>query len=138
MTCANRTQYHNRGTKGSRRRAGGFTLVEVLVALFVIGVAIPALLSLVMGQVDGTGILRQKMVAHWVVENRLTQLRLQKAVTQQVFKGKASGIEAMAGSEWQWQVESTPTEVSGLLRYDITVGTREQAALVSLTAFVDE
>ena len=126
------------GANNRRLPSAGFTLVEVLVALFIIGVAIPALLTQVMTQVDGSAALRDQMVAQWVAENQLARLQLQRRMGGQAFKGKDSGEETMAGAEWQWQVESTDTVVDGLLRYDITVGRGEETELALLTAFIDE
>ena len=44
----------------------GFTLIEVMVALTVVAVTLPALLFLLSQQIDGTAYLRDRSVAQWV------------------------------------------------------------------------
>ena len=55
----------------------GFTLVEVMVALMVIAIALPALLKALYQQVDGTAYLRDKSIAQWVANNKLAENRIQ-------------------------------------------------------------
>ena len=63
-------------------RARGFTLVEVMVALAVVAVALPALLTTLYQQADDTAYLRDKALAHMVAANRLQETRLVVAATR--------------------------------------------------------
>jgi general secretion pathway protein I len=61
-----------------RRLSGGFTLLEVLVALVVVGTALGASLRAVGSLTQNSSDLRASMMATWSAENRLTQIRLAK------------------------------------------------------------
>ena len=61
-------------SRASRCRA--FTLVEVMVALAVVAVAVPALLLTLSQQLDGTRYLQDRTQAQWIAANRLAELRL--------------------------------------------------------------
>ena len=54
----------------------GFTLLEVLVALFIVGTALGASLRAVGSLTTNSSDLRASMMATWSAENRLTQIRL--------------------------------------------------------------
>ena len=54
----------------------GFTLIEVMVALTVVAVTLPALLFLLSQQIDGTAYLRDRSVAQWVAADRVAEVRL--------------------------------------------------------------
>jgi general secretion pathway protein I len=54
----------------------GFTLLEVLVALVIIGTALAASLRAVASLTQNSSDLRAAMMATWSAENRLTQIRL--------------------------------------------------------------
>jgi general secretion pathway protein I len=60
----------------SRHAAGGFTLLEVLVALVIIGTALGASLRAVGSLTQNSSGLRATMMATWSAENRLVQIRL--------------------------------------------------------------
>ena len=57
-------------------RARGFTLLEVLVALVVVGTALGASLRAIGSLTQNSSDLRASMMATWSAENRLTQIRL--------------------------------------------------------------
>jgi general secretion pathway protein I len=59
------------------RRQGGFTLVEVLVALTIIAVALIASLRAVGSMSNSAYELRLRTLAQWSAENRLAQIRVQ-------------------------------------------------------------
>ncbi|MBU6271048.1 MAG: type II secretion system minor pseudopilin GspI [Betaproteobacteria bacterium] len=62
----------------SRRvRTGGFTLVEVLVALAIVAVALMASLRAVGSLTQAGTDLRLRVLAQWSAENRLSQMRVQ-------------------------------------------------------------
>jgi general secretion pathway protein I len=111
----------------NRASTKGFTLVEVMVALAIVAMALPALITLVMTQIDGAAHIRNKSYAMWIAENELTRLNLlnnKERFPNFKFPEKESGKTEMMGLEWQWQFETTPAEeipVEGVLRLDINV-----------------
>lgn len=56
----------------------GFTLLEVLVALVIVGTALGASLRAVGSLTQNSSGLRASMMATWSAENRLTEIRLQR------------------------------------------------------------
>lgn len=58
------------------RRITGFTLLEVLVALVIVGTALAAGLRAVGSLTSNSAGLRASMMATWSAENRLVQIRL--------------------------------------------------------------
>jgi general secretion pathway protein I len=60
----------------SQHRRSGFTLLEVLVALVVVGTALGASLRAVGSLTQNSSALRSSMMATWSAENRLAQIRL--------------------------------------------------------------
>ena len=103
----------------------GFTLVEVMVALMVIAIALPALLKALYQQVDGTAYLRDKSIAQWVATNKLTENRIQLARNDALFRGERNGVEQMADRDWYWWTTSEPTEVEDFYRLEIVVADAE-------------
>jgi len=59
------------------RRAVGFTLVEVLVALGIVSVALMASIKATAALIDGSSELRARTVAQWSAEDRLARMRVQ-------------------------------------------------------------
>lgn len=57
-------------------RSAGFTLLEVLVALFIVGTALGASLRAIGSLTQNSSDLRTSMMATWSAENRLAQIRL--------------------------------------------------------------
>lgn len=57
-------------------RGKGFTLLEVLVALVIVGTALAASLRAIGSLTQNSSDLRAAMMATWSAENRLTQIRL--------------------------------------------------------------
>ena len=62
--------------RGLANRGGGFTLVEVLVALAIVGITLAAGLKAVGALTDNAARLAQVSAAQWCAENLLTELRL--------------------------------------------------------------
>lgn len=122
------------------RQQGGFTLVEVMVALAVVALALPALLLALSQQVDATGYLRDKSIARMVAANKLTELRIVSRAREAVPRGRENGSSEMAGREWYWWLDSQPTEVPEFYRVEIDVALAEEDAaepLYTLVAFLN-
>jgi general secretion pathway protein I len=58
------------------RRGAGFTLLEVLVALAIVGTALGASLRAVGSLTQNSADLRASLMAAWSAENRLSQIRI--------------------------------------------------------------
>jgi general secretion pathway protein I len=63
-------------TMRAHTRSAGFTLLEVLVALVIVGTALGASLRAVGSLAANSAGLRMSMMATWSAENRLVQIRL--------------------------------------------------------------
>ncbi len=63
----------------SIRKASGFTLLEVLVALVIVGTALGASLRAAGSLTQNSNDLRAAMMATWSAENRLTEIRLTRS-----------------------------------------------------------
>lgn len=120
------------------QRAKGFTLVEVMVALVIVGLALPALITQVLSVMDASTTRRDQTVAHWVAENRYTRLRLQQSLTGTLLQGEATGTEEQGGHLWHWKVESETTEMDGLRRLTISAGRDKDQPLIQQDWFLHE
>lgn len=125
------------------RQSRGFTLVEVMVALVIVAVALPAFLSLVMAQLDGTASIRDKTMAFWVAENEMTRLQLQHRLLPDFnLPDEDQGEVTMAGIEWYWHMENEPTDlgIDGFLQVDMSVklDRNHESNLAQLLGFVYE
>jgi len=119
--------------------ARGFTLVEVMVALLVVAMALPALLMAMYQHIDGTGYLRDKSMAEMVAANKLDELRILSRASQNLLRGKDSGVATMAERDWYWWLESQPTPVANFYRVEIEVAADEAQRdhpLYTLVAFM--
>jgi general secretion pathway protein I len=113
----------NSRNSGSGR---GFTLVEVMVALAIVAIALPALMFTLYQQVDGTAYLRDKSQAQLVAANKLTEIRILAKANGSLLSGRENGQAQMADRQWYWWVESTATEVPEFYRVAISVGLEEE------------
>jgi general secretion pathway protein I len=85
------------------RRADGFTLVEVLVALLVLALAMTAWQWRISAQLDSTGYLRDKTLALWVADNQLRYLQLAARFDHSTSLTEQHGTAELAGHTWYWQ-----------------------------------
>lgn len=60
----------------ANHHSAGFTLLEVMVALVIVGTALGASMRAIGSLTQNSGDLRASMMATWSAENRLSQIRL--------------------------------------------------------------
>jgi len=116
-------------------RRGGFTLVEVLVALAIISIALLAALRMAGQSTNSVGELRSRMLAGWVAQNILAESRARGDWPP---PGILRGTQSQAGIDFAWREEVIATPNSAFRRVDIRVyATPEEAhALAHLVGFV--
>ena len=102
------------------KQTKGFTLIEVLVAVAIIGFVVPALMLLMMQQTDYAGVLRDKTMAAWIAENKATELRLARVFSNQLLDRETTEKVEMAGAEWEVAIDIENTG-GPLLIYRIKV-----------------
>ncbi len=100
------------------RRAGGFTLIEVMVAFLVLAIAIAATIRMSSRSIDLTQQLRARMLADWVIQDRLEE---HKAMRHWPALGVREGTVEQAGHKFFWRETVGPTQVSRFRRIEIVV-----------------
>jgi general secretion pathway protein I len=100
------------------QRAGGFTLVEVLVALMIVAVGLTALMVAVNGTARTSGFLRDKSLAQWIALNRLTEVRLNVVKFGQ---NTDTGELDFGSRKWHYDTRYFDTSVASMKRVVIRV-----------------
>jgi general secretion pathway protein I len=103
----------------------GFTLIEVLVALVIVGFGMGALLAALSASASNIAALREKTLAQWVALNQIADARLNLQAPQ---TGTTQGdLKNFANGDWHWQQDVIAlTQIPGLLQ--ITVNVRRLTA----------
>lgn len=116
-------------------RHGGFTLLEVLVALVIVALGLLAAFGQVNQTLTASSRLRDKSIAHWVAVNEMTRLRL---LGQFPDIGSSSDEVEMARANWRYTVKVVKTELDVLRRVDISVAfaDRPESVVTTLTGFL--
>ena len=120
----------------ARQYSKGFTLIEVMIALLVLGLALSALIRTVGSTSGNTAWLQDKTFAHWVAMNQLTELQIERAWPR---AGTIKGTEEMSEREWDWEATISNTPDPDLRRVDIRVWQSNSSAeehLTLLTGFL--
>jgi general secretion pathway protein I len=104
----------------STSRSGGFTLIEVLVALVIVAFGVGALLAALSSAAVNVGALREKTLAQWVALNRVADVRLNLQAPQ---TGTTEGdVNNFANGDWHWQQIVTAMEqFPGLMQITVKV-----------------
>jgi general secretion pathway protein I len=101
------------------KRARGFTLVEVLVALIVVAIGLSALMVAVSGTARTSGYLRDKTIAQWIAMNRLVEVRLNS--NNKFAQNTDAGELNFAGRTWHYDTRYYDTSITSMRRVDVRV-----------------
>jgi general secretion pathway protein I len=118
-----------------RSRSRGFTLLEVLVALFIVGTALGASLRAIGSLTTNSSDLRASMMATWSAENRLTQIRLAHewpAVGQHSFSCPQGELVLQCSEE----VFATPNPSFRRVEVSVFEGSEAGRRIIKLTQVV--
>ncbi|QDH73229.1 type II secretion system minor pseudopilin GspI [Brevundimonas sp. M20] len=103
---------------------GGFTLVEMLVALAVFSLAAMALLNLSGESTRSAQRVETRTLGGMVAEN----VAVEAAVAPSLGEGETSGQSDLGGRRWVWTRAVLPTSDADLLRIDVRVRDEEGQA----------
>jgi general secretion pathway protein I len=104
--------------RAERRQGRGFTLLEVLVGLLVLGLALLALTRTAATQVQTFGGLRERTLAGWLAENVLAETRIANRFPP---TGRSDGQRRYAGRDWHWELDVQATDVATIRRLNVRV-----------------
>lgn len=110
----------------------GFTLLEVLVALAILAVALAAGLRALSSSTLSAEGLRERMLADWVAQNRLAELRASGEFPD---FGVLEGEAEQAGRRYRWHQHTQPTPNALFRRIDLQVSDRDGQPLASLSGY---
>lgn len=120
------------------RHNQGFSLVEVLVALMVVGMALPALLGQMQTQTDARTLLRNKTLAQYVAQNKIVEYRLKKLQGGAKFGSSENGEVELGGARWYWRMTSTDFGDIKAQQLMVEVGLAPDETLNSLMVVVGQ
>lgn len=109
----------------------GFTLIEVLVALAIVGFGLIAVFGQLNQSATAAARLRDKTFAHWIAMNVLTERRLLRQLPS---IGTESDDIEMANTRWRYEIRYSETGIEGLRRADVTVSLAADRARPLATA----
>ena len=96
----------------------GFTLLEVMVALFIVAVAMGGAIKVMGNAAQNTSRLVDKTFANWVALNQISELRL-KSDWPKV--GEEKGEQEMSGRKWKWLQKTIKTDDENIKRVELSV-----------------
>jgi general secretion pathway protein I len=121
----------------NRRRAHGFTLLEVLVALAILGIALAAALRASVVTTDQAQAVKLRLLAQWSAENQLAELRARKRWPA---PGVQSGSSVQAGMvlDWTQSISATPNPAFRRVEIKVYADRDRRYAVGQLTGYLTD
>lgn len=116
---------------GMPRQRRGFTLIEVLVALFVVATALAALGFAGARALENQAELEVRTLALWAADNRLAEIRMDEVLRQ----AKSSGQVRIGDRDWRWRQAVELAPGGQLWRIEVTIIDADDGVLLTHTGF---
>jgi general secretion pathway protein I len=115
-----------------RRFRGGFTLIEVLVALVIVAVGMSVLMGTLTSSAKTVAYMQDKTFAEWVALNQIASVRIALQKGQIPPTGNTTGDIDLANRTWHWRQEVIDSQVPGIRRIDVKVRPKDVKGGTSL------
>jgi general secretion pathway protein I len=112
------------------RRPGGFTLIEVLVALAILAVALAAAVRSAGAAADGAFDLKERLLGTWIAQDRLALYAARPAWPE---IGARQGAAEQAGLQFTWRETVSPTPNARFRRVEVQVSPARAPERVAAT-----
>ncbi|CBL47056.1 General secretion pathway protein I [gamma proteobacterium HdN1] len=109
---------------------GGFTLIEVLIALFIFAISATALSTTFQSNINNAQSLKVRTFASWIAANKMAEIHASDAFPD---AGTRDDRVEYAGSEWLVRTTVAQT-LPGFRKVDIQVAPQSTAREVSFSA----
>lgn len=118
------------------RVAGGFTLVEVMVALAIIALSLTAIAAKMSRMIDTSNAMRERTYASWIAQNKIAEMRLENVLPE---VATTSGDVDYANSSWRWRANVSESGIENLFRVEVEVFDASGDAVIrKVTGFIGE
>lgn len=110
-------------------RTGGFTLIEVAVALTILSLVVAGALTVVSQYSDERLRLRERAFATQVSWNRLLErYQIAEKWVSATQRGTVAskGVDEQYGQQWRWQMSTEAAMGQGLFRYEVKTGAADK------------
>jgi len=112
----------------------GFTLLEVMVALTIVGIAVVSMIGVMQRNILANDNLHQMTRATFLAKQKMAEIenRIEGAFDQQ------EGEFLPPHQDFSWRSRVTPTPITGVEQIDLSViwGDESKQELVTLTSFI--
>ncbi|WP_261841554.1 type II secretion system minor pseudopilin GspI [Aliamphritea ceti] len=105
----------NKHPANTNSRYSGFTLLEVMVAVFVLGVAAAAIVQATSASIRHADAITERQLALWVANNTMTMAMLPESPTNQ------EGSSSFGGYTYNWQLRAEHTSTDNFQRLSVKV-----------------
>lgn len=109
-------------SRATQLSGGGFTIIEVLVAMAILAVAGVAVIRSTSQHITAVSTLKEVTFSAWVAENRLVELQLDD---QWPPANNKKGKSNMAGRQWYWRQKVEKVADDALRRVTVHVYANE-------------
>ncbi len=101
-----------------KKGSSGFTLLEVMVALFIVAVSLGGVIKVMGNAALNSSRITNKTFAQWVAINKISELKINSTWPK---VGEEKGDEEMAGQKWSWVQVTIKTEDENIKRVEMSV-----------------
>lgn len=117
-----RERSRDRRRKRCRRRRpdlSGFTLIEMIVATFLLTIGIVGVMTAIEASFQSTGLTEQAQIASLLAQRKMTDVEINSDTLAQ--RGNQQGTFDLDFPGFAWKSEIEPTEFAALYRVTVTV-----------------